>query len=114
MKTNLSKSLQTFVLLICMMMQTKVDAFSSFSSVRYWSSLSGMNPIRRTIVANNHFPDGLCPHSTPVDDDDISQHETMMAGSSSNTADEDDSTSSTTQDKKGGYRRIEDWHEETV
>lgn len=49
-----------------------------------------------------------CLNSSPVDDDDVSQHERMVEL-------KDDSTGSEeAQRKTSGYRRIEDWHEETV
>jgi hypothetical protein len=50
-------------------------------------------------------------HHTPVDDDDVSQHELMMASSSDDT-EESDLLETKKKPTTGGYRRIEDWHEE--
>ncbi|CAJ1964223.1 unnamed protein product [Cylindrotheca closterium] len=58
------------------------------------------------------LPVPMCLCSTPLDDDDISQHETM-ASYEEGQQDEPTTTNKSTE-KKTGYRRIEDWHEETI
>ena len=84
------------------------DAFSSFHvrTARYWNAdASSGKQFKNLLSPRVVISEGVWLFSTPADDDDISQHEAMAEPKSDN-----DSASK----KNGGYRRIEDWHEETV
>lgn len=60
-------------------------------------------------------------HHTPSDDDDISQHEYSISSNNDDLNDEVedemssiDASSASPGNNNGGYRRIEDWHEDHV
>lgn len=95
------KRMRAWILLIYF--QTKVNAFLSFD--RYCNRIT----TARSRCAPLPVP--TCLYLTPVDDDDISQHETMASDLDGQ---DDKSSTSKATEKKTGYRRIEDWHEETV
>ena len=69
--------------------------------------------------SGHHGPDHqLRMAHAPVDDDDVSQHEFMSAGQNQTSlveqATADDDTPVNTRGGGGGYRRIEDWHDNHV
>lgn len=105
---NRLRCMAVWIFLTCF--QAKVTALLPFDKTILFPNdvCNSIKVIILTPYAPRPVP--LRIYSTPMDDDDISQHETMTSGVEGQ---ESESTSKATK-KKTGYRRIEEWHEETV
>jgi hypothetical protein len=91
--------------------RTTNTAFVVGSTINRTPNKVATCPIAIQVTKNQHHPLRMREHPTPVDDDAISQHELMMASSSDDT-EESDLLETKNKPTTGGYRRIEDWHEE--